>query len=85
VAQVAALVVRLGWEEFLWHVGQILGTHYDQAQGPHKGALKAARDTINTFVNSVRIELAGATTPLADLVERLNKLLADVADGLRFS
>ena len=33
---------------------------------------------------SLRIDLAGATTPPAELVERLNKLLAEVADGLRF-
>ena len=38
----------------MWHVGQLLGKQYEEAQGPHKGALKAGRDTINTFVNSFR-------------------------------
>jgi hypothetical protein len=32
----------------------------------------------------LRIELGGATPPSAELVERLNKLLAEVAEGLRF-
>jgi hypothetical protein len=32
----------------------------------------------------LRIELGGTTPPPAELVERLNKLLAEVAEGLRF-
>jgi hypothetical protein len=32
----------------------------------------------------VRIELGGAKPPPANLVERLNKLLAEVFEGLRF-
>jgi hypothetical protein len=50
--QLAMLVDKLGWEEFMYHVGNLLDKQYQETDGPHKGALKAGRDVIWTFVNS---------------------------------
>jgi hypothetical protein len=50
--QLALLVGKMGWEEFMFHVGNLLDKEYREADGPHQGALKAGRDVIWTFVNS---------------------------------
>ena len=50
--QLALLVDKTGWEEFMYHVGNLLDSEYRATDGPHKGALKAGRDVIRTFVNS---------------------------------
>lgn len=50
--QLALLVDKMGWEEFMFHVGNLLDKEYREADGPHQGALKAGRDVIWTFVNS---------------------------------
>jgi hypothetical protein len=50
--QLALLVDKMGWEEFMYHVGNLLDKEYQEAAGPHKGALKAGRDVIWLFVNS---------------------------------
>ena len=52
LSQLALLVDKVGWEEFMYHVGHLLDKDYREADGPHKGALKAGRDVIWTFVNS---------------------------------
>jgi hypothetical protein len=50
--QLSMLVEKVGWEEFMYHVGNLLDNEYKATDGPHKGALKAGRDVIWTFVNS---------------------------------
>ena len=46
IAALEAVVGRLGWEEFMYHVGMLLAKHASEAQGPHKGALEVAANLV---------------------------------------
>jgi hypothetical protein len=50
LGQLAALVDRLGWQEVLFRVGQLLAQHCHQATGDRKGSLRAVCNHINFIV-----------------------------------
>ncbi|HEY7328087.1 MAG TPA: hypothetical protein VH592_10625 [Gemmataceae bacterium] len=49
LATLEALVGKLGWEEFMYHVGMLLAKHANDAQGPNKGALEVAANMVGLW------------------------------------
>ncbi len=49
LAALEALVVKLGWEELMYHVGMLLAKHANDAQGPNKGALEVAASLVGLW------------------------------------
>lgn len=49
LAELEALVGRLGWEELMYRLGVIISRQAQETQGPHKGALEAAASLVGLW------------------------------------
>ena len=49
LAELEALVGKLGWEEMMYRLGVIISRQAQETTGPHKGALEAAASLVNLW------------------------------------
>jgi uncharacterized coiled-coil protein SlyX len=49
LAELEALVGRLGWEELMYRLGVLITCQAQETTGPHKGALEAAASLVNLW------------------------------------
>jgi hypothetical protein len=49
VANLEALVGKLGWEEIMYRLGVLISRQAEETTGPHKGALEAASSLVNLW------------------------------------